>query len=88
MDYQGCNTQGKGERLFDAKGNRSQFLINKLSFLKECQNQYTITQKFTRKLMSLQLLEPMTAAVKSSDGETSILGGYVSKQGEVKAIAG
>ena len=77
MDYQGCNTQDKGEKLFDKKGNRSQYLMNKLDFLKEFQDQYKVTQKFTRKLMSLQLLEPMTAEVRMSDGETINLGGFM-----------
>ncbi len=75
-DFPGLNSEGHGERLFDASGEQTQYLNGVLSFLKEYQAHFVRTQQFCNKLLELDLLQPMSAEIKTPDGESSRLTGF------------
>ena len=74
--YAGCNREGRGERLFDAEGEQTQYLRGVLSFLQEYQVHFETTRVFCRKLKELELLEPMTARLRTQAGEQRALTGF------------
>ncbi len=75
-DCVGVNTEGRGERLFDQDGERTQYLNNVLNFLKVYQAQFQRTQELCKKLADLDLFEPMQAQVKLKTGQQLTLGGF------------
>ena len=87
-DFSGCNREGKGERLFDADGEQTQYLKNVLEFLKEFQAHFRRSQVFCAKLVELELLEPMGAQF-NQDGERRSLTGFMAVNREkLKALPG
>lgn len=75
--YKGCNTEGRGERLFDTDGNQTTYLKGVLGFLQEFQAQFQLTQAFCRKLVKLGLLESMRAQFSLPSGNTVALSGFM-----------
>jgi len=75
--FSGCNTEGRGERLFDAEGERTQYLETVLNFLKEYQAQFQRTRAFCARLKELDLLEPMQATFTLPGGEQRNLTGFM-----------
>lgn len=75
--FSGCNQDGLGERLFDAEGNRTQYLEGVLNFVQQYQGQFQLTQAFCKKLQALDLLEPMQAQVTVPAGERLRLTGFM-----------
>lgn len=75
-EFEGLNTDGLGERLFDAEGNRTQFLESTLQFATGYQAQFQRTQQFTDRLKSLELLEPAQAQFNFASGERTQLAGF------------
>ncbi len=59
--FDGVNTEGRGERLFDAEGNRTEYLGRMLSFASSYQQQFLRTKAFCDRLVRLDLLEPAQA---------------------------
>ncbi len=76
-EYKGLNKEGKGERLFDSEGNRTQFLQSMLAFVTQFQAQFNRTREFSEKLKQLGLLEPAQARFTTADGRTGNLGGFL-----------
>ena len=76
-EFEGCNQQGRGERLFDDDGTQTLYLKNVLEFLKEYQAHYRRTEAFSKKLLELDVLEPMTAQFTGPDGSKSNLTGFM-----------
>lgn len=76
-EFSGCNQENRGERLFDADGARTQYLENILRFVNEYQGQYQRTQLFCKKLVELDLLEPMQAQFTLGSGERLRLAGFM-----------
>lgn len=74
--YPGINTEGRGERIFDADGNRTQFLNTNLSFVTQFQAQFARTKDFGTRLANLGLLEPAQANYTTADGRTGSLSGF------------
>ena len=74
-EFEGFNNEGKGERLFDADGGRTQYLETMLKFIQEYQNQFQRTQAFAKKLADLDLLEPAQAQFQLA-GKQSQLAGF------------
>ena len=74
--FHGINQEGRGERLFDADGERTQFLNNVLNFQQEYDAHFKQTSLFCAKLAELDLLEPMTATLGKSAGEKFSLTGF------------
>ena len=74
--FEGVNNDGRGERLFDADGEQTQYLKSVLGFLQAYQVQFQRTQALTRKLKELNLLEPMQAQFSLRDGRNLMLSGF------------
>ncbi len=74
--FEGMNTQGKGEALFDAKGQPSAFLQKQLKFNQEYQEQSKKTQAFAKALFQLDILEPSKIDFQFA-GKKSSLGGFL-----------
>jgi len=75
--FSGCNQAGRGERLFDAQGTRTQYLEGVLNFLQQYQGHFQLTQAFCKKLQELNLLEPMQAQVTVPGGQQMRLTGFM-----------
>ena len=88
-DYEGVNREGRGERLFDNDGERTQYLQGVLGFLQAYQVQFMRTLAFTKRLTELNLLEPMQARFTLRNGSSLTLGGFqaVSRE-KLKALSG
>jgi hypothetical protein len=86
--FSGCNQDGRGERLFDADGEQTQYLGTVLEFLKHYQVQFQRSRAFCAKLKDLELLEPMRAQFKFPSGEEGSLGGFMAVSRErLKALS-
>ena len=72
-----CNREGKGERLFDAQGERTAYLNGLLKFLEEYQTHIAHTQAYCKTLLDLNLLEPMKADYTLPGGEKKSFGGFM-----------
>ena len=75
--YAGCNEEGRGERLFDADGERTAFLRQMVAWTGEYQGQFHRTKRFSAKLRNLGLLVPMEARVRVRSGEDVALSGFM-----------
>ncbi|OCX64517.1 multidrug transporter [Thioclava sp. SK-1] len=74
--FEGVNTDGKGERLFDSEGARSSYLEAQLSFATQYQNQYLRTKAFCDRLLQLDVLEPAVANFTGDDSQPRRLSGF------------
>jgi hypothetical protein len=74
--FEGVNEDGRGERLFDSDGNRTQYLNTVLQFASDYQTQHAVTRAFTDRLRALNLLEQATATASLPDGTRLSLGGF------------
>lgn len=85
--YAGINREGRGERLFDADGNRTQFLQSMLVFVSQFQAQFERTRLFCKRLVDLNLLEPAQARYGLPDGRSGTLSGFMTiNRDRLKAI--
>jgi len=85
--FSGCNTEGRGERLFDSEGNRTQYLDNVLGFLRAYEVQFRRTRAFCAKLKELDVLEPMQATYTAPSGQRGALSGFMAVNREkLKAV--
>lgn len=88
-NYSGFNTDGKGERLFDADGEQTAFLTNTLNFLREYQAHFARTRAFGTKLEELGLLEPVEARVPlPKDPDRRLTGFKIVNRDKLKALSG
>jgi hypothetical protein len=88
-EFAGCNQEGRGERLFDSEGARTQYLENVLGFLQGFQAQFQRTQDFSNKLKALDLLEPMRAQFTIGSGERLSLTGFTAvSRDRLKQLSG
>jgi len=86
--FEGINTNGKGERLFDADGERTQYLEDKLQFAAQYQNQYLRTKIFCDRLRELDLLEPAVANFTDEASKPRRLSGFFRiNRDKLKAIS-
>lgn len=74
--WDGCNTEGRGQRLFDDSGERTEYLSRMLKFLEESQAHFVRTQAYCKRLQELDLLEPMKADFTLPGGEKKSIGGF------------
>ena len=85
--YEGCNQEGRGERLFDAEGEQTQYLAKVLDFLQDYQTHYQRTQAFCSKLNELDVFEDMGAKFTLPGGEERTLTGFkVINRDKLKAL--
>ena len=83
------NREGLGERLFDAGGERTQYLQNVLNFLQAYQAQYDATRAFVQRIRDLGLLEPMQAQFTLRTGQKISLGGFMTvSRARLRALPG
>lgn len=75
-EFEGFNKDGIGERMFDAEGNRTQFLETMLTFTREYQALFERTQAFCKRLKDLDLLESGEARFNLPSGQSASLGGF------------
>ncbi|MCP4686428.1 MAG: SapC family protein, partial [Desulfobacterales bacterium] len=75
--FAGCNREGRGERLFDADGERTQYLESVLRFQQEYQAHFNATRAFCQKLKDLDILEPMQARFTTPAGKPHAVGGFL-----------
>lgn len=88
-EFSGCNQDGLGERLFDAAGERTQYLGSVLNFLQEYQAHFKRTQVFCKKLKELDLLEPMQARLTTPAGKQMSMSGFMAiNRDKLKALSG
>ncbi|TVQ41144.1 MAG: multidrug transporter [Geminicoccaceae bacterium] len=86
--FEGCNQEGRGERLFDADGEQTQYLKGVLGFLQDYQARFRRTQAYCKRLVDLKLLQPVQAQFTLNTGEQRMLGGFMTVDREkLKAIA-
>ena len=74
--WAGCNREGRGDRLFDEQGNRTEYLDGMMKFLGTSQVQAERTKVYCAKLTELGLLDPMSAEITLASGESKSLGGF------------
>jgi hypothetical protein len=67
--YEGFNT-ARGERLFDDKGEPTEFMVQAIGFLTHFQQQFTLTTGFCQRLAERGLLRQMDARADLFDGST------------------
>jgi len=85
--YPGLNRDNRGERLFDADGNRTQYLQTMLTFVQQYQAQFERTRLFCQRLVALDLLEPAQARFTTADGRAGTLNGFTTiNRDRLKAI--
>jgi len=88
-DFHGVNREGIGERLFDAAGERTQYLKTVLGFLQAYQAQFVATRAFCQRLVELNLLEAMRAEFTLRGGQRLTLGGFMSvNRQKLRALPG
>jgi hypothetical protein len=88
-EFEGCNQEGRGERLFDSEGEQTQYLSNILEFIKEYQIQFQRTQALCKKLKDFNLLEPMQAQISLGNGEHLSLTGFMGiSREQLKKLSG
>lgn len=75
-EYEGVNTENEGERLFDSRGERTGYLEKVLGFTRDYQAQFVRTQEFCKRLVELDLLEPMEAQFSTASGGGGRLNGF------------
>jgi hypothetical protein len=86
--FQGLNYLGRGEALFDAEGKQTPYVDDVLKFLQEYRAQFMRTQAFCRKLVELQLLEPMRAQFTLGTEKMSLGGFQAIDRAKLKALSG
>jgi len=85
--FEGANTEGRGERLFDAEGEQTVYLQGVLRFLQDFQARFARTQAFCTKLVELDLLQPVQAQFALASGERRTLAGFqVVSREKLKAL--
>ena len=89
-DFEGCNQEGRGERLFDSEGKNTQYLNNIVEFLKQYQAYFQRTQTFCQKINDLGLFEPMQAdfTLKTTGEQISLAGFLAISREKLKGLTG
>jgi hypothetical protein len=85
-EFEGFNKDGKGERLFDSEGNRTQYLQTMLTFVREYQSLFERTQLFCRRLQENGLLQPGTAQFQLSGQQAALAGFFTVDREKLKSL--
>lgn len=87
--WQGCNKEGRGQRLFDEKGEKSEFLDRLLKFNEEYQKNSMLTEVFCKKLQELGLLDSRQASINiQGGGEIKLSGFQIVDREKLNALPG
>lgn len=88
-EFEGCNQDGLGERLFAADGEQTPYLQEVLKFLQEYQAHFQRTLLFCKRLKEFDLLEPMHAVITLGDDKKLSLDGFMAvNRDKLKALSG
>lgn len=74
--WSGCNEEGRGERLFDADGERTAYLRQMVAWASEYQGQFRRTSDMCAKLREFDLLAPMQARLRTPSEQDITLSGF------------
>lgn len=74
--FPGVNSDGRGERLFDADGKRTEYLERMLQFNSDYQAQHQLTRALCQRLHALGLLESAVASISLPGGRSYTLRGF------------
>lgn len=74
--YRGFNTAKEGQPLFNEQGEQTELLTKAVGFLQDYQSHVELTSLFCENLVTLELLEPMTANIEMRSGEKLSVGGF------------
>lgn len=81
------NQEGRGERLFNDDKKPTPYVERVIKFLEQYQKEFGRTRAFCRKLLEMDLLEPMRAQAELGSGEKLSLGGFMAVNREkVRAL--
>jgi hypothetical protein len=87
--FPGFNQEGRGEKLFNDAGKASPYMDNVLKFLQSYQVEFRRTEEFCRRLLELNLLEPMRAQMTLDSGERFALTGFMAvNRARLKTLSG
>ncbi|MCG4454284.1 SapC family protein [Pseudomonas sp. MMS21-TM103] len=75
--FPGLNSEGRGQPLFNEDGKATPYVDGVLKFLQDYRGQHLLTQQFCKKLIELELLEPMEAQFTLGSGEKMSLNGFM-----------
>jgi hypothetical protein len=75
-EYGGWNQEGRGHRLFDDEGKRTEYFDKIFGFVQDYQQQFQRTKSICSQLVELGLLAPMKAQFKLPSGEPAALTGF------------
>ncbi|MEL6266904.1 MAG: SapC family protein [Pseudomonadota bacterium] len=75
-EFEGVNTEGRGERLFDSEGNRTRYLDEMLAFTTEYQQHFARTEAFCKRLVEHDLLDKAQVRFEVPGGGRSELRGF------------
>lgn len=84
--FEGVNRSGRGERLFDADGERTIYLQGVVNFVQSYQRDFGITRRFCDRLKELDLFEPMEAQLRLADGQIALRGFYAINRQRLKEL--
>ena len=74
--WEGCNWEGRGERLFDEAGENTKFLTDRLGFLEEYRAHAQQTQSYCENLQRLQLPDETKVDVSLPNDQRKSLAGF------------
>lgn len=74
--FDGVNTEGRGERMFDSDGQHTQYVKQIMAFMEAYQAQFQRTQFLCKRLLDLKLLKPTEAHFALPGGEKHTLHGF------------
>ncbi len=87
--FEGCNREGRGERLFDGDGERTPYLESVLRFLQAYQVQFQRTRALTKRLNDLNLFEAMQARFTLRSSQVLTATGFLAvNRDRLKALSG
>lgn len=84
--FEGANTEGRGERLFDAEGERTAYLTRVLDFATLYQRDHRASGVFCEKLRALDLLETMNARITAPAGPMTVQGFQAVSRERLRAL--
>jgi len=85
-EYEGFNKDGRGERLFDSYGKRTQYLENMLTFTREYQALFERTQQFCARLVEHDLLRKGQANFNLAGSQAQLGGFFTIDRDKLKAL--
>jgi len=85
-NWDGCNREGKGQRLFDDDGQQTPYLKSLLDFLKEFQGQSQRTQAYCKKLKELDLLDSQKIELTFGEEKKTMVGFMAVNRSKLNAL--